>query len=168
MEQFLSPEERKYIGELLGDPQEILFYTTKNELGWLSNFYKSVQVVDDIVYWTNEHYYQSQKTTVPHLKAWIASAPTAYAAMMAGRQCIRKIQLVENWDEIKYDIMLKGLRAKFSQNELLKAKLLQTGKAVIHENSPTDMIWGIKGKDMLGKLIMQVREELQQGDKTYG
>ncbi len=57
--------------------------------------------------------------------------------------------------------MKNGLRAKFTQNSDLKEKLLATGNAVLHEDSPTDMIWGAKGKDMLGKLLMQIREELR-------
>ena len=81
--------------------------------------------------------------------------------MKAGRS-LRKKEMVENWDEIKADIMLKGLRAKFKNPELRK-KLLATGNLPLHENSPTDMYWGIKGKDMLGKLIMKVREEIRLG-----
>jgi ribA/ribD-fused uncharacterized protein len=81
--------------------------------------------------------------------------------MMAGRN-LREKELRPDWEEIKFDIMLKGLRAKFHQNHQLLEILLNTGDATIHENSPTDMIWGILGEDKLGKLLMQVREELRR------
>ena len=57
--------------------------------------------------------------------------------------------------------MLTALRAKFKQNLKLKLKLLETGNAKLHEDSPSDMYWGVKGKDKLGKILMIVREELR-------
>ncbi len=145
---------------------EILFYSSKRDYGWLSNFHKSVQIVDNVTYWTNEHYYQSQKTNNLALRFWIASAPTTYAAMLAGRQCLRKRELREDWETIKFDVMLNGLRAKFSQSEFLKNKLLETKDAILHEDSPTDLVWGVRGQDMLGKLIMRVRGELKNGPEA--
>lgn len=142
--------------------KKILFYGRKDDYGWLSNFERSPQLVDGITYSTNEHYYQSQKARDIYYMTWIADAPTPYAAMKAGR-ALRPEELREDWEDVKYEIMLKGLRAKFSQNEELKCKLLSTGDFSIHENSPTDMIWGIKGKDMLGRLLMRVRKELREG-----
>jgi ribA/ribD-fused uncharacterized protein len=140
--------------------QEILFYTTKGNYGFMTNFARFFQMVDGIMYPTNEHYYQSEKANNIALKMWIANAPNPYAAMMAGRN-LRPKEMVENWEEIKFDIMLKGLRAKFSQNIIAKTKLFATNDVIIHEDSPTDLIWGKLGQDMLGKLIMQVRDELR-------
>lgn len=140
--------------------EEINFYTRDGEYGWLSNFYRAKQVVGVLVYPTNEHYYQSQKARDKFVHDWIGSAPTPFLAMQAGRSLRRGKELVDNWDDMKVDVMLKGLRAKF-QNSELKAKLLATGDATIHEDSPTDSFWGIRGKDMLGKLLMRVRSELR-------
>lgn len=139
--------------------KDIRFYSRDDEYGWLSNFERSPQEIDGIVYPTNEHYYQAQKSKNKKLKEWIALAPIPFHAMKAGR-ALRKNELVKNWDTIKFDIMLKGLRAKFSQNVELKCRLVATGNLSLHEDSPTDMIWGIKGKDILGKLLMQVRREM--------
>ena len=47
----------------------------------------------------------------------------------------------------------------------LKQKLIDTGDARLHEDSPSDMFWGVKGKDMLGKLLMEVRDKLREHDK---
>lgn len=146
----------------LDGKKKILFYGRKDEYGWLSNFERSPQLVDGYEYPTNEHYYQAMKANSEEFRQWIASAPHPYAAMKAGRALrSESSEIRQDWDNIKFDIMLKGLRAKYSQNPDLKRKLIATGDADIHENSPTDMVWGIKGKDMLGKLLMKVRDELK-------
>jgi predicted NAD-dependent protein-ADP-ribosyltransferase YbiA (DUF1768 family) len=69
-----------------------------------------------------------------------------------------------DWDAVRLSIMKKGLQAKFGQNDALKTLLLDTGTKHIVENSPRDDYWGIgknnTGKNMLGKLLMEVRDEL--------
>ncbi|CAG8778813.1 7980_t:CDS:1, partial [Acaulospora morrowiae] len=69
------------------------------------------------------------------------------------------------------DVMLTALRAKFTQNEDLKEILLGTGDSQLVEASPTDSYWGnarksdgTEGKNMLGILLMQVRDELRIKD----
>ncbi len=144
--------------------KEINFYSRKEEYGWLSNFYRSPQYVnmDSIEYPSNEHFYQSQKTKDITIKKWIASAPNPFLAMKAGRSLRVGKELINNWNDIKVRIMLQGLRAKFNQSSELKQKLLNTENAILHENSPTDMFWGKRGQDILGKLLMEVREELKK------
>jgi ribA/ribD-fused uncharacterized protein len=144
--------------------KDIKFYTTKDEYGYMSNFYRSKQIVDGKEYITNEHWYQSQKAVDPVIREWIRLSPTPHGAMMAGRS-LRKKEVYPEWDKIKFDVMKKGIYLKFSQNEEIRNKLLSTGDVNIHEDSPTDMVWGIKGQDMLGKILMEVREELR-GNKT--
>jgi ribA/ribD-fused uncharacterized protein len=114
-----------------------------------------------VYYSTNEHYYQSQKAKERDVYIWISNAPNPYLAMIAGRALREGKELVDDWDSIKVDVMLKGLRAKF-ENPELREKLLATGDAVIHEDSPTDMFWGKKGEDWLGRLLMQVRDEIKE------
>jgi N-glycosidase YbiA len=139
---------------------KIKFYYRKKTWGWLSNFERSPQIVDELIYPTNEHYYQSQKAKDPKVQEWIRQAPSAWLAMKAGRS-LRDKEKHETWEQSKFAIMKKGLLAKFSQNQELKERLLATKDSSIHEDSPTDLIWGIKGKDMLGKLLMEVRAEIQ-------
>ena len=124
---------------------DILFYSRGSYYGWLSNFERVYQKINGVLYDTNEHYYQSEKAKYDECKDWIINAPNPFLAMKAGRS-LRKKEMKENWDKIKVDVMLKGLRAKF-QNERLKQMLLATGNTPLHENSPTDMFWGIKGKE---------------------
>ncbi len=145
--------------------KEINFYSRKKEYGFLSNFWRSEQkmLISDnsyCIFPTNEHYYQSEKAKDEEVKRWIASAQTPYLAMMAGRS-LRPQEMVDKWEDKKVEIMLKGLRAKFAQNTELRLRLLNTGDAILHEDSPMDMFWGKKGRDMLGILLMQVREEIK-------
>jgi ribA/ribD-fused uncharacterized protein len=71
---------------------------------------------------------------------------------------------VAAWNAARDPIMLQGVRAKFSQNESLKALLVGTGDAVLIEDSPTDYYWGCgfkkTGQNKLGKTLMIVRQEL--------
>ena len=144
-------------------PNEINFFLRDDEYGFLSNFWRAPQTIDELVYPTNEHFYQAQKTNNSDVYTWILSAPTPYLAMRAGRSLRKGKELRDDWcDEIRIETMLVGLRAKFTQNPDLKEKLLATGDVAIHEDAPSDMFWGRKGKDMLGKLLMQVREELRR------
>ena len=139
---------------------DIKFYSNSLEYNWLSNFYRSNQKIDGIVYPTNEHYYQSQKFKDGQLRKWILLCPKPSYIFLLTR-VLKNEPKVYNWDVVKFDIMLKGLRAKFSQNKILKQRLLETGDKILHEDSPYDRTWGINGEDMLGKLLMKVREELR-------
>lgn len=83
----------------------------------------------------------------------------------------------EVWVANRIEIMVLGLYAKFSQNEHLKKALLDTGDTEIAEASPVDSIWGIglaeddpraqdkatwKGQNLLGIVLMRVRDELRR------
>lgn len=47
------------------------------------------------------------------------------------------------WDAVKFDAVVDGNMAKFSQNPELKSFLLSTGDAELVEASPVDRIWGV-------------------------
>ena len=61
--------------------------------------------------------------------------------------------------------MKKALVAKFTQHDGLRQLLVGTGKRKLVERSPYDTFWGDggdgSGKNQLGKLLMEVREELK-------
>lgn len=84
---------------------------------------------------------------------------------------------LEVWDKISYNIVKRGVGAKFRKNERIQEELLSTGNELIAACSPTDMKWGIgigiddpkkedvnswKGKNYLGRILMEVREEIMQ------
>lgn len=70
-----------------------------------------------------------------------------------------------DWNDVKVDTMRAILRAKSSQHEYVRRKLLATGDRELIENSWRDDFWGWgenrDGKNMLGKLWMEVRAELR-------
>ncbi len=80
------------------------------------------------------------------------------------------------WERTCRTIVKRGVKAKFVQNENLCDELLGTGNALLAECSPYDKKWGIgigprdpnrlitakwKGKNLLGSILMEVREELR-------
>ena len=82
------------------------------------------------------------------------------------------------WDDVKIPIMEKALRAKFvNPKHGLLEKLLATGDRPIGEANPRDKYWGIgtsadtskasdpakwPGKNVLGKMMMELRTELKE------
>lgn len=87
------------------------------------------------------------------------------------------------WTRISSTIVKRAVRAKFEQNPELLNKLLSTGNAVLAECSPFDTIWGIglapndsricitsewKGKNKLGRILMNLRDEFRSRSIDYG
>jgi hypothetical protein len=66
---------------------------------------------------------------------------------------------------VKVDIMRRILRSKVEQHEYVRRKLLATGARELVEDSWRDDFWGWgenrNGQNMLGKLWMEVRDEIQ-------
>ena len=76
----------------------------------------------------------------------------------------RKRPLRPDWEEVKVDIMREAVLTKFIQHTDLQEILIDTGNAPIVEHSERDSYWGDggdgKGQNVLGKLLMEVRERL--------
>lgn len=72
-----------------------------------------------------------------------------------------------DWDHVKYSIALKVLKAKFRQNPKLGELLDSTQNAKLVEHTTRDRWWGDggdgSGENMLGKLLMAVRESRETG-----
>jgi len=140
----------------------IQFNSKSKEYCWLSNFFIFPMIVDDKEYRTVEHWFQSQKFTDPILQENIRLTPSPSMAKKLGRT--RHASFRTDWDCVKEEIMLKGLRAKFDQNVFLRTQLLATGTAELEEQAPWDSYWGSgrtgKGKNRMGHLLMKVRTEL--------
>ena len=69
-------------------------------------------------------------------------------------------------DKVRYGVMIKALQAKFTQHKDLKDILLSTGAKTLIEDAKNDKVWGVgrdgKGQNLLGKALMQVRDELKE------
>ena len=127
---------------------------------FLSNFYERPVFYDGITYQNNEAAFQAQKTLdIEERKQFADLSPSV--AKRKGR----KVTLRNDWEEVKFDVMLEICRAKFTQNQDLAEKLLATGdEELIEGNTWGDRIWGMvdgTGKNWLGKILMQIREELK-------
>lgn len=133
---------------------------------WLSNFAPCPIEYEGLVYPTVEHAYQASKTCdALQRKALLLLSPAG--AKRKGKT----FRLTPQWDLLKYDIMKQLLRLKF-HNPTFLARLKSTGDEVLQEgNLWGDTEWGVDlitgdGRNMLGKLIMEVRDELQ-ADETH-
>jgi ribA/ribD-fused uncharacterized protein len=143
----------------------IFWWTRDGGYGFLSNFWRAHILIDGKDYPTSEHYYQAMKSLDPEEQEMIRILSAPKEAKFAGYH----MTLREDWEEIKEEIMLKALRAKFTQYPNLRQKLLDTGTAILHEDSPWDKYWGFakgKGKDRLGVLLMQVRDEIRENQQN--
>ena len=129
---------------------------------FLSNFAAAPVVYEGETYPTVEHAFQAAKTHDRAERQTIRDATTPATAKRLGR----RVTLRPDWEQVKFDLMLALLRQKFASAEL-REQLLATGDAeLIEGNRWNDRTWGcvlVKGKwigkNRLGKLLMQVREE---------
>jgi N-glycosidase YbiA len=148
--------------------QEIRFYRQNDEYGCFSNFYPSPFSYRDFDYPTVEHFFQAMKMTTPEDVEAVRTASTPAKAKLIGRE--RNMR--KDWEEIRFTVMLEGLKAKFSdpRNKELKLILLGTRNAYLIEDSPTDLIWGYgkdgKGQNLLGVALAQVRTWLKLNEPS--
>ena len=127
---------------------------------FLSNFYPSEVEFEFVKYPTVEHAYQAAKTCDYQQRMKIQQAITPGAAKRLGRS----VTLRENWDSIKFQIMLDLVTQKFSKPPF-SIWLKNTGDSYLEEtNWWGDTYWGVckgKGKNRLGAILMYVRQNLQ-------
>ncbi len=114
---------------------------------------------------SSEHYFQSQKFKDKKIQEMIRVANSPMLAARMGRN--RKRKLRQDWESAKVNVMREAVLAKFTQHDDLKELLLSTRDAKIVEHTENDGYWGDggdgRGKNMLGKILMDVREKLRQG-----
>jgi len=139
----------------------------KGKYEFLSNFYYENQT-DRLgrVWASNEHFFQACKTNDPKWQEYIWLSSYASLAKKRGREAPCR----KDWNEIKDNVMLSGLRMKFGQNFMIRVQLMETnGITLIEGNNWGDTYWGVcrgVGQNKLGILLMQVRSELIELTKT--
>ena len=155
-------------------PLEIRFYrSNERPYGVLSNLYRCKVVFEGREYETAEHAYQAGKARDNAVRDWILSAPSPSLVAMAAHG-LYTWDIAPNWSKTKFNRMRGVVRAKFTQNPPLKQLLLSTGEARLIEAATVDNVvnrtWGEvngKGKNMLGCILMEVRDELRlEGSNT--
>ena len=141
---------------------------------FLSNFYECNIHWEGKDWPSVEHAYQSAKTSDLEKREEIRKAKSPAIAKKLGR----KLQVNENWEAIKEEVMNDLLYLKFSDHPLLRNKLLETEPAVLIEgNNWGDRYWGAEqvspgvweGKNKLGILLMRQRQYwIEPKDLTFG
>lgn len=142
----------------------IHFYRVSDEYGEFSNFAAFPIKLQGKVWPTSEHYFQAQKFAGTEHAETIRQTRSPMIAARMGRD--RKKPLRRDWAAVKDNIMREAVRAKFTQHPELTELLLATGDAVLVEHTTNDSYWGDGGdgggKNMLGQILMQVRDELRE------
>jgi len=143
---------------------------------WLSNPFPCPVMYDDVLYASSEYAFQAAKSLDLEMRELIGGASTwQVAKRMAGPRGV--VSLRPDWEEMGEDgllgkdrVMLEILADKFTRNRVLGNRLVGTGDALLIEgNTWHDNHWGDcscygcrrkLGKNMLGKLLMRVRDAL--------
>lgn len=153
------------------------FHNPDEENGYLSNWYISEFKIDSIKFSSMEQYMMYKKAIVFNdnkIAKEILETKDVSKIKALGRQVSNYNDTY--WNGVRQIIIYKGLFEKFSQNEDLKKRLMNTGNDILAECAVQDKIWGIglsmkdvnrwdmekwRGENLLGFALMMVREELQ-------
>lgn len=146
----------------------------KGKYNFLSNFYPCKIEYQGITYNSVETYYVAMKCNNDQMidgRYYTSADFRELVANMApgkAKQLGKVIKIRSDWDEKRLGFMEWGLHEKFKIEEL-KEMLLSTGDvAIIEGNYWHDNFYGQctcekcfgKGENNLGKLLMQIRSEL--------
>jgi ribA/ribD-fused uncharacterized protein len=169
------------------EQNEIFFYDTfegksKPEHVWLNNFAPSpFTSKSGLTFATVEHYYQChkfgnfEKEGFKEIFEEIRTATSADLCKKISRKYSKSISEDiwnrKNWDEkLKEYYMKRALTYKFSQHKDLLKKLLETGNAILKEESLKDKYWGglLEGSgNRLGAMLMELRTNYNESKSVY-
>lgn len=170
--------------------QVINFYSTRDvPYGVLGNFPLFELLIDDKTWKSSEVFFQAKKFENTEHEELVRNAPSSREAANMGRDRSRPLRADWNsvkdiaslsdhaslsllWAKyvgrpmlVKDYFMLVAVRAKFTQHLQLRDLLLSTADAILVEHTENDNYWGDggdgSGQNMLGKILMLVREELR-------
>ena len=154
----------------------ICFHNPDEENGYLSNWFLSEFTVDGIAFSSVEQYMMYEKAVLfnDHATAEKVLQTNNAAEIKALGRTVRNFD-DDVWIKNREEIVYKGVLEKFRQNAELSKKLKETGEDLIAECAVKDRIWGIglsmqddgrlctdkwKGKNLLGKILMRVRDNI--------
>ena len=162
----------------------VCFHNPDEENGFLSNWYVSSFTVNKIRFSSMEQYMMYEKALLfqdQEAAEKILQTDNAADIKALGRS----VQHFDDkiWIKVREEIVYKGVREKFRQNPELAENLEKTGEEIIAECAVKDRIWGIglsmkdenrhcidrwRGQNLLGKILMRVREEIKHQKKEQG
>lgn len=155
----------------------ICFHNPEEENGFLSNWYLSDFKVNEVKYSSMEQFMMYKKAIrFQDIEKAQQILSTNNVALIKeyGRQVKGYNDSI--WCGVRQMVVYQGLLAKFSQNNILCNKLLQTHNDILAECAVKDRVWGIglsmndperldlakwRGQNLLGYTLMMVREELR-------
>lgn len=167
------------IAESGKNPKFVFFWGHKQQAPHIvdkscfSQWYPAPFAIDDITYQTAEHFMMAEKARLfedlEKLQE-IIECDHPHQAKKLGRQVANFCD--QKWRDARFDAVVKGNVAKFTQNPPLKEYLLTTGNRILVEASPRDRVWGIgmgaknpnaetpanwRGSNLLGFALMETR-----------
>jgi ribA/ribD-fused uncharacterized protein len=153
----------------------IRFYRANEKpYGAFSNLFRRSVTFDGETFPTSEHAYQAGKPRRPEVRKWLVAAPSPALLAMAAHG-LYQWDIIPNWSKTKFDRMRSVLWAKFTQHSDLAELLLLTGDALLIEtatvDNPVNRLWGEVngvGKNLLGQMLMEVRERLRTDTSLLG
>ncbi len=151
-----------------------VFSKTKETFGGLSNMAAGFPLrVNGVRIRTSEALYQACRFPHrPEIQRQIIDDPSPMTAKMKSKPYRKDSR--PDWDRVRVKIMRWCLRVKLAQNwNEFSRLLLATRERPIVEESRKDDFWGAKvvdtetliGMNVLGRLLMELREEIKQGDR---
>lgn len=157
----------------------LVFFTSHS---FLSNHHPSSFTIQGRKFANVEHYLAFKKAQISTQADVIQRASNATDPLEAKYILhLLKKDHTQEWDENINNIIIEGLRAKFTQNKSLLDKLRATQNKVLGEAS-TNPKWGIgmtledenvldqdkwdKNGNLLGKALMEIRTELSRKDRS--
>ncbi len=172
----LDPKDKDHLFINGKKTKAVFFHKPDEPNGYLSNWYISPFDLDGIHYSSVEQFIMYQKCMLfgdgKSAKAVLATNDPE-TQQKIGRNAAGFIKNI--WLGMRQIIAMRGLYAKFSQNDDLKEKLMNTGDAVLVECASSDQNWacGISlynedhcdtgkwlGENILGFALMEVRRML--------
>lgn len=157
----------------MGKERDYIIHDENNVKGFfgdyrfLSNFHVADVWYEGILYPSTEHAYQAAKTLNEETRKEFLNL-TCSKAKNKGQE----IGLRSNWESIKYDVMFAVVFDKFFRHQDLRELLLSTGNKYLEEtNHWGDEYYGVcdgKGKNILGKILMEVRKIIKMNPANSG
>ncbi len=126
---------------------------------WLSNFHLCPVSYEGQLFPSSEHAYQAAKI-IPESRQYLINVSSGQV-----KKEWKKYTLLDkdvfSWDNRKLGVMKIILMDKFTRNDELRYKLLDTEDKYLEEtNWWGDKFWGVcenEGENNLGKLLMEIR-----------
>jgi len=147
----------------------IVIWKTKQKFGPLSNMARGFSLsINSIIVPSSEALYQAMRFPFnPDVQMKIIEQQNPFQAKQVSRKFISFTRF--DWEKVKVEIMRWCLRVKIAQHWEISNLLLSTENRPIVERSSHDDFWGAKvvnnalvGSNVLGKLWMEVRQEIRE------